>query len=440
MVMVGIALLFIGIAFSSSLAMKTDSTRQMPSFGGNTIYVDDNNTQGPWDGSLEHPYRHIQGGVDNATDGDTVFVFNGSYREKVNITKSISVLGENKSRTFINNSGYGIYQHIVLICSHDVVFSGFTVFLTKKTCPAIQLNESQNCIVSNNIVISSWGISLSYSSYNTIQNNTIITTNGGIDMGDGGKLCQRNIIMFNSLTNSGNSGLIYNFGVSLWQYAENNTISENYFYNCANHAIYSLSSKNNTIEKNVIRQNINNKDVGIGIYGHNPPGHTIRGNDIAGCINGIATESDYLNIYDNFLHDNTDGMYLSSGNYYHITVTNNTFINNTYGLYMVYAKFCNVERNTIRGSMYALVLEICNGLKVRYNNFTGNTWAVVPEGSWLNVFSRNNFIGNTHYVLSFRSWNIWWGNYWDHPRILPKLILGIIPFIQFDWHPARQPN
>ncbi len=25
-----------------------------------TIYVDDDNTEGPWDGTQEHPYQHIQ--------------------------------------------------------------------------------------------------------------------------------------------------------------------------------------------------------------------------------------------------------------------------------------------------------------------------------------------------------------------------------------------
>ncbi|HIG99638.1 MAG TPA: hypothetical protein HA258_03550, partial [Thermoplasmata archaeon] len=32
---------------------------------GSTIYVDDSNTDGPWDGSIEHPYQFIQDGVDH---------------------------------------------------------------------------------------------------------------------------------------------------------------------------------------------------------------------------------------------------------------------------------------------------------------------------------------------------------------------------------------
>lgn len=53
------------------------------------IYVDDNNTEGPWDGTLDHPYQFIQDGIDNASNGDTVFVFNGHYDENVVVDKTI---------------------------------------------------------------------------------------------------------------------------------------------------------------------------------------------------------------------------------------------------------------------------------------------------------------------------------------------------------------
>ena len=46
---------------------------------GNTIYVDDDNIEGPWDGTIEHPYQFIQDSVNVADKGDTIFVFRGTY-------------------------------------------------------------------------------------------------------------------------------------------------------------------------------------------------------------------------------------------------------------------------------------------------------------------------------------------------------------------------
>ena len=40
-----------------------------PNGGSKIFYVDDDNTAGPWDGSIEHPYRFIQQAIDNASDG-----------------------------------------------------------------------------------------------------------------------------------------------------------------------------------------------------------------------------------------------------------------------------------------------------------------------------------------------------------------------------------
>ena len=64
---------------------------------GKTIYVDDDNIDGPWDGTHDHPFNKIQDGIDNANDNDIIRVFEGIYdetqlsRNPVNINKNQQV-------------------------------------------------------------------------------------------------------------------------------------------------------------------------------------------------------------------------------------------------------------------------------------------------------------------------------------------------------------
>lgn len=90
----------------------------------NTIYVDDSNTQGPWTGSYYYPYQNIHDGILNAADGDTVYVFNGTYNETVCINKAIYLCGQQQHGTIIDGQNKG---SVITIISSNAYIRRFTI-------------------------------------------------------------------------------------------------------------------------------------------------------------------------------------------------------------------------------------------------------------------------------------------------------------------------
>ncbi|RLF45340.1 MAG: hypothetical protein DRN29_06910, partial [Thermoplasmata archaeon] len=68
---------------------------------GNILYVG---------GSGTGNYSRIQDAIDDANDGDTIFVYSNSspYYEHIIINKSINLVGENKNTTIIDGNKEGI--------------------------------------------------------------------------------------------------------------------------------------------------------------------------------------------------------------------------------------------------------------------------------------------------------------------------------------------
>jgi len=120
-------------------------------------------------GSGNANYRFIQNAIDNASAGDTIYIYSGLYSEKIEINKSISLIGENIVSTIINGNGS---KNIITIRAQSVNITGFTIQYGQNTGVLIQ--NSKNCrIVKNIIKNNSIGIKIISSNNSIISNNTI---------------------------------------------------------------------------------------------------------------------------------------------------------------------------------------------------------------------------------------------------------------------------
>jgi nitrous oxidase accessory protein len=137
----------------------------------------------PWivddDGSAD--FHTIQEAINAASDGDTIFVWNGTYYENIVVNKSITLIGENKHSTTIDGSGAGT---VVQIISSNVTISRFTIHNGGAVWPgsSLWLNGSNHSIISHNVIrFNSWyGIGLNYSNSVTIDENVITNNDRGV--------------------------------------------------------------------------------------------------------------------------------------------------------------------------------------------------------------------------------------------------------------------
>ena len=67
------------------------------------IYVDDD-SECPGDGTINWPFCKIQYAIDNASSGDNIFVFSGTYYENIVIDKSVTIEGEDWLTTVIDGN------------------------------------------------------------------------------------------------------------------------------------------------------------------------------------------------------------------------------------------------------------------------------------------------------------------------------------------------
>jgi len=303
---VAIIVLFVGASVVPSTGMVEKSNKSTTD--RSILYVG---------GSGPGNYTTIQEAIDDASDGDTVYVYNDSfpYYENIVIDKSISLIGEDRNTTIIDRNSSGDVVHI----SADWVnLTGFTIRNSGSDWydAGINVISKFNTIFGNNISNNYPGILLhSSSSNNSIFENIILNNHVGIDSGSS----YYNYISANNITSSNWLGIYLRS--SSTNSIIGNTISDNDF------GIFSLHDGNNNI---ISGNTISNKKDGIHL--EDSSNNTITGNNITS--------------------NNNDGIYFYNSCNYNTITGNNISSNNRFGIYLRY---------------------LCNNNLIYHNNLISNT-------------------------------------------------------------------
>jgi len=197
-------------------------------------------------------------------------------------------------------------------------------------------------------------------------------------------------------------------------------------------AIFCSSSSSNIIISNNI---IINHDTSLIVKGNNNiiSNNTIKNNTWP----GIAIKGNNHTIANNIIKDNGgfyDDYHTDEGEWCYS------------GIHPFGCKNSRIYHNLITGSRYAIYMVGSSKNDIYENNIINNKVGIIlNEESRFNKIARNNFIRTILCARFSRlsCFNEWDGNYWNRPRLLPKPIIGsigfIVPWINFDWHPAKEP-
>jgi len=379
------------------------------------FFVDDDAEPGWYD---ENHFNMIQDAIDNASAGDRIIVYDGTYYENIVIGESLDVFAEDRDITIINGQNTG---DVVTISAENVDLSTFTIKNsgTNENNAVIKVTSGNCRIIDNIITGGGHGISIINCNENKIYYNVIEDNNG-----DGIHLDQSddNEITLNSITGNENGLFLYDSsdntienyavqdnrvngiclnktcdnnvifncnisdntenGISLNDHCDGNTISSNQVYTNGYSGIRLENSSTNAMNSNVVN---GNTDYGIMVVGSE---NTVRDNIVStNEKHGIFLFFDDNNaVYENTIQDNTnDGIRLQNSTEDTI-YRNEIFSNSQYGIYLNFYTY----DNTIYDNYFHDNSQ--NAIDISEDQ---NTWNLSTQSGYpLNIVGGTSFNGN----------------------------------------------
>lgn len=294
-------------------------------------------------------YTRIQDAINNATAGDTVLVYGGTYFENVNVNKRIILKGIGNPIVDANGTGSAITLSV-----SGITLEGFTAVRAFEA--GIKVSSRNNTMSNNSALNNVQGIYLYYSNNNTLINN-------------------------NALNNTGFGFLLSN--------SNNNTVKNNNASN-NNVGIALTNSRNNTIDRNVI-----NLNQYAGITTDNSDYNIIIDNVVLNTNHGIMLSGSYNQFIGNIINKSTSaGFFISNG--YDNTINANTISYTEYYIHSFGGGMNKIYHNNFMNN--------ANGVHCSWN-INYNYWDDgYPSGGnyWIDYIgtdSNNDGIGDTPYNI-----------------------------------------
>lgn len=495
---ISVIILFFTVAFQPAIAIYSANEEVEVNSNGELsisslinrkiIYVDDDNTEGPWDGTIEHPFQYIMDAVNIIENGDTIFVFNGVYNQTLEIDfdfqMNFSLKGENKENTHIDGDlefywskvsakieGFTFWHDIYLgswwthnnLIKNNIIYGNLTIY------------DSKNNRIENNIFNNGY-ISLREAEYNIIVNNSFSL---------GGIFCFRSSFIENWNSHIIENNTINGRPIRYYINTDNTIVPEDtgqlILANCTDFTIRNLNienveygiqfawSTNNIISNCIIRNGSSEgsylyRPAGIFLYRSN--NNEISNTEIKKFFIGIDYDGSGYNIITNCtLIDSVVGIEIvgSSKN----KIIRNIINNHRDGIALYSGSNIIIKGNIISNNRDGIYCDEASDYTISSNNISSNTeYGIYIYRGFAYKIIKNNFINNEINAYLYYSKGLWFRNYWNRSRSSPKIINGTteffliwyllyesIPYIQIprppslkikrwydlDWFPAKSP-
>jgi len=339
-----------------------------------TIFVDDDAPQDGEEGTREHPYNTIQEAVEEAVDGDSVRVYNGSYwAYYLKIYKEISLIGNGSEDTTLGlNYGHGGDTHVVDVYADWVNISGFTIIEAGKHGAGISVSGSNNVRIFDNVFSENpIGVLLLRTTGVTLENNSFL--DGDVRISESMEV----VLSDNSFREGGVS-----FGVPSLKHLDTHTIDTT-----------------NTINGKPIHYLSNARDVtlpsGAGqVILANCTGITVAGQDCRGASVGIlAGFSSNLRIEGNDCSETGTGLsIIGSGE---LILANNSCLDTGRGIHLVSSYNNTLQSNSCSSSTYGIHLEDSDNNSLISNHCYGDSDVGIYLLGSGNILRENNCSGGS---------------------------------------------